>query len=149
MLLIGAMMLGYFLTVTQLPFALSEFVSELPINRYLVLILILMVYLILGCIMDSLSIVLLTVPIFFPVIKSMGFDPIWFGIIMIRVVEIGLITPPIGINVFIIKGVAGDVPMYTIFRGIVPFLIADLVHLALLLAVPQIALFLPGLLGMV
>ena len=147
-LLIGAMMLGYFLTITQLPFALSEFVSGLPVHRYLILILILIVYLILGCVMDSLSIVLLTVPIFFPVIKSLGFDPIWFGILMVRVVEIGMITPPIGINVFIIKGVAGDVPMYTIFRGIMPFLVADLVHLALLLIVPQITLFLPRLVGM-
>ncbi|MFH1489852.1 MAG: TRAP transporter large permease subunit [Pseudomonadota bacterium] len=147
-LLIGAMMLGYFLTITQLPFALSEFVSGLPMNRYLILILILVVYLILGCIMDSLSIVLLTVPIFFPVVKSMGFDPIWFGILLVRVVEIGMITPPIGINVFIIKGVAGDVPMYTIFKGIVPFLIADIVHLALLLVVPQTVLILPKLLGM-
>lgn len=146
--LIGAMFLGYFLTVTQLPSAMSEFVSNLPLNRYLILTLILIVYLLLGCVMDSLSIVLITVPIFFPVVQALDFNPIWFGIIMVRVVEIGMITPPVGINVFIIKGVAGDVPMHTIFKGIMPFLAADILHVALLIAVPEISLLLPRLLGM-
>ncbi|MFV0439260.1 MAG: TRAP transporter large permease subunit [Desulfopila sp.] len=146
--LMGAMFLGYFLTVTQLPTALSETVSNLPVNRYVILLMILIVYLLLGCVMDSLSIVLITVPIFFPVVEALGFNPIWFGIIMVRVVEIGMITPPVGINVFIIKGVAPDVPMHTIFKGIMPFLTADLIHLLLLIALPQIALFLPNLLGM-
>ena len=90
--------------------------------------------------------VLLTVPIFFPVATALGFDPIWFGIIIVRVTEMGQITPPVGINVFVIKGVAKEVPMGTIFRGIIPFFIADMCHVALLVAVPQIALFLPGLL---
>jgi len=89
--------------------------------------------------------IILTVPIFFPVITALGFDPIWFGIIVVRLLEIGQITPPVGINVFVIKGVARDVPLYTIFRGIVPFLIADLCHVALLVAFPKISLFLPGL----
>ncbi len=146
--LMGAMFLGYFLTVTQLPTLLSETVSSLPLNRYVILLMILVVYLLLGCVMDSLSIVLITVPIFFPVVQAMGFDPIWFGIIMVRVVEIGMITPPVGINVFIIKGVAQDVPMHTIFKGIMPFLAMDVIHLALLISIPQIALFLPNLLGM-
>ena len=146
--LMGAMFLGYFLTVTQLPTALSELVSNLPLNRYVILLLVLIVYVLLGCVMDSLSIVLITVPIFFPVIEGLGFNPIWFGIIMVRVVEIGMITPPVGINVFIIKGVAGDIPMHTIFKGIFPFLAADIVHVALLIMVPEISLFLPRLLGM-
>ena len=88
---------------------------------------------------------MLTVPIFFPVVVALGFDPIWFGIIIVRMCEIGGITPPVGINVFVMKGVAKDVPMYTIFRGIIPFLLADICHVALLVAVPQISLFLPNL----
>jgi TRAP-type C4-dicarboxylate transport system permease large subunit len=89
--------------------------------------------------------IMLTIPIFFPIIMSLGFNPIWFGIIVVRVVEMGLITPPVGINVFVIKGIAKDVPMGTVFRGIVPFLAADVVHLALLVALPSISLFLPSL----
>jgi tripartite ATP-independent transporter DctM subunit len=146
--LMGAMFLGYFLTATQLPSVLSDVVSNLPYNRYIVLVMILVVYMLLGCVMDSLSIVLITVPIFFPVVAALGFDPIWFGIIMVRVVEIGMITPPVGINVFIIQGVAGDVPMHTIFKGVMPFLAADFVHVALLIIIPDMALFLPRLLGM-
>jgi C4-dicarboxylate transporter DctM subunit len=142
---LGAMILGYFFAVTRLPFEMASFIGGLPVNRYAILILILIVYLFLGCIMDSLAMILLTVPIFYPLIKTLGFDPIWFGIIIVRAMEIGMITPPVGLNVFIIKGVAQDVPMYTIFRGVVPFLIADLCHVTLLIAVPQLATFLPGL----
>jgi TRAP-type C4-dicarboxylate transport system permease large subunit len=98
--------------------------------------------------MDSLSICLITVPIFYPVIQGLGFDPIWFGIIMVRFVEIGMITPPVGINVFIIKGVAPDVPIHVIFRGIFPFVTADLLHVILLILIPDIALFLPRIMGM-
>lgn len=96
--------------------------------------------------MDSMAMVLLTVPIFFPVIKSLGFDPIWFGIIIVRVTEIGLITPPVGLNVFVLKGIIPDVPISTIFKGIIPFFIADLCHIALLISVPELTLFLPNLL---
>jgi len=146
-ILIGAMILGYFLTVTKLPFDLADYVAEMDVNRYMILFVIMLIYLALGCIMDSLSIIILTVPIFYPVVMALDFDPIWFGILVVRVVEIGMITPPVGINVFIIKGVAPEVPMYTIFRGILPFLAADICHVALLLAVPQVVLFLPRLLG--
>jgi len=146
-ILIGAMLIGYFLTITRIPYELSNWVANLQMNRYVILVIIILIYLFLGCIMDSLSIILLTIPIFFPVVVKLGFDPIWFGIITVRISEMGLITPPIGMNVFIIKGVAGDVPMYTIFRGIVPFLIADACHVALLVAFPQISLFLLKLLG--
>jgi tripartite ATP-independent transporter DctM subunit len=145
-IVIGATLLGAFLAVTRLPYNLAETVSALPVNRYVILVLILMVYIILGCIMDSMAMVLLTVPIFFPVATALGFDPIWFGIIIVRVTEMGQITPPVGINVFVIKGIAKDVPMGTIFKGIVPFFIADICHVALLVAVPQLSLFLPGLL---
>ena len=147
LILIGAMFFGYFLAVTRLPFTMAEFASGLAVNRYIILMAILAIYFFLGCIMSSIAMVLLTVPIFFPVIVALGFDPIWFGIIIVRVVEIGVITPPVGLNVYIIYGVAKDVPLYTIFRGVIPFLIADFCHVALLIMVPQISLFLPSLMN--
>jgi tripartite ATP-independent transporter DctM subunit len=144
-IIMGAMILGYFLAVSRLPFELANFIGGLEVNRYIILGIILVFYLFLGCVMDSLAMMLLTVPIFFPLVTALGFHPIWFGIIIVRVCEMGLITPPVGLNVFIIRGVAKDIPMYTIFRGIIPFLIADLFHVTLLVAVPQIVLLLPGL----
>ena len=98
-----------------------------------------------GAIMSGMAMILITVPVFFPVIIALGFDPIWFGIIIVVLVEMGQITPPVGMNVYVMQGIAKDIPMYTIFRGIVPFLIANIFFLTLLIAVPQIALFLPGL----
>lgn len=143
-IMLGAMILGYFLAVTRLPFELAAFIGGLPVSPYIIMVLILFLYLILGCVMDALAMILLTVPIFFPLAMALGFDPIWFGIIIVRVVEMAAITPPVGLNVFVIKGVAKDVPLYTIFRGIFPFLMADICHVALLMAVPQVVLFLPG-----
>ena len=99
---------------------------------------------VLGCLMDSMAIVLLTVPVFYPLTQSLGFDPIWFGILVVRVTEMGLITPPVGLNVYIIHGIT-RVPMGTIFKGVVPFLIADVLEIILLIAIPEITLFLPGL----
>ena len=144
-ILIGAIVFSYFLAITRLPNELAVFVAGLPVNRYIILGVILLVYLFLGTFGGDFPTLVLTVPIFFPVIVALGFDPIWFGIIIVRMCEIGQITPPVGINVFVMKGVAKDIPMSTIFRGIVPFLIADILHVALLIAVPQITLFLPGL----
>jgi tripartite ATP-independent transporter DctM subunit len=144
LIIVGAMILGYFLSITRLPFEMASLIAELPVNRYVILALILGVLTMLGCVMDSMAIVLLTVPIFFPVVMRLNFDPIWFGILVVRVTEMGLITPPVGLNVYIIKGIS-NVPMGTIFRGVFPFIIADICHIALLMAVPQISLFLPGL----
>jgi tripartite ATP-independent transporter DctM subunit len=144
-ILLGAMVLGYFLAATRLPFELATIIGGLPVNRYVILILILVIFILLGCVMDSLAIIILTVPIFYPLTEALGFDPIWFGILVVRAAEIGLITPPVGMNVFIIKGIAKDVRMFTIFRGIFPFIMADLCHVALILSVPQVALFLPNL----
>ena len=143
-IVMGAMILGYFLAVSRLPFEIADFIGGLGVNRYVILIIILAFYLMLGCIMDSLAMMLLTVPIFFPLVTVLGFDPIWFGILITRTCEIGLITPPVGLNVFVIRGVAKDIPMQTIFRGIVPFLIADICEVSLLIAIPQLSLFLPG-----
>jgi C4-dicarboxylate transporter, DctM subunit len=140
----GALIFGYFLTITGTSKYIAETMSSLAVSRYVVFIIIIIIYLILGCIMDSMSMVLITVPIFYPLIMQLGFDPIWFGVIIVIVVEAGLITPPVGMVVFVVYGISKDVPMYTIFRGIVPFLIADIVLLVVITVFPQIALFLPS-----
>jgi tripartite ATP-independent transporter DctM subunit len=146
LIVLGAMILGYFFSVTRLPFELASTVAALPVNRYVILVLILLVVLLLGCLMDSLAIVLLTIPVFYPLIMKLGFNPIWFGIIVVRVTEMGLITPPVGLNVFIIQGIT-QTPMETIFRGVMPFLIADLCQIVLLILLPEIILFLPNLMS--
>lgn len=143
-IVIGAMLLNFFLGITKLPMTLATFVGGLSVHPIFVVVAILFIYLLLGCIMDPMAMILLTVPIFFPIIMRLGLDPIWFGILIVRVVEIGLITPPIGLNVFIIRGVAKDVPLFDIFQGILPFLAADIVCIALLVIFPQISLFLPN-----
>jgi len=112
-----------------------------------ILLVIIGMYFILGCLLDSLAMILLTIPIVFPIISALGYDPVWFGIIIVMVVELGLITPPIGMNVFIIKGIARDVPLYTIFRGVTPFIVAQIVLILILIAFPQIALWLPSTMG--
>ena len=142
----GAMIFGYFLSVSQLPFDLASLVGEMSVNRYIILIAILFITLVLGCIMDSMAIVLLTIPVFYPLITDLGFNPIWFGILVVRVTEMGLITPPVGMNVFIIKGIS-DVPISTIFKGIIPFLTADMIQVAVLIMFPQIVLFIPNLMS--
>jgi C4-dicarboxylate transporter DctM subunit len=143
MILLGAMIFGYFLSVSQVPSSLASAVGNLPVNRYVILTIILVITLALGCVMDSMAIVLLTIPVFFPLITGLGFNPIWFGILVVRVTEMGLITPPVGLNVFIIKGISG-VPIGTIFRGVFPHLVADSLEVAFLVAFPQISLFLPN-----
>ncbi|MGD9216821.1 MAG: TRAP transporter large permease [Desulfobacteraceae bacterium] len=146
LIVLGAMILGYFFSVSRLPFELASWVGELAVNRYVVLVLILVVVGLLGCLMDSMAIVLLTVPVFYPMILNLGFDPIWFGILVVRITEMGLITPPVGLNVYIIQGITGE-PMGTIFKGVVPFIVADLCEIILLISIPQITLFLPGLMA--
>ena len=145
LMLVGAHVFSYFLTMTQIPFMLSDFVVALPVPKYVMVWAILFVYIILGCIMPIIPAIILTVPIFLPVVTGLGYDPIWFGVIVVTMAEMGQITPPVGINVFAISGVAKDVPLGTIFRGIFPFLVADLVRVALVFAFPWLALFLPSL----
>ena len=142
--LIGALLFGYFLTVTQTPQKVTMFLTGLGLGRYGVLALIMLMYLILGCLMDSLAMVILTVPIMFPVILHLGFDPIWFGIIIVMTVELGLIHPPVGMIVFVIKSVVHDVNFSTIFKGVLPFIVTDLIRLTILIAFPIIALYLPS-----
>ena len=109
--------------------------------------LILLIYIGLGCIFESLSMLLLTVPIFFPLVRDLGFDPVWFGVIVVVVTEISLITPPVGMNVFVLRGVVGDVSTGTIFKGVTPFWVADIIRLALLVSIPALALYLPSQMG--
>ena len=142
--LIGALLFGYFLTVTQTPQKVTEFLTGLGLGKYGVLALIMLMYLVLGCLMDALAMVILTVPIIFPVIVHLGFDPIWFGIIIVMTVELGLIHPPVGMIVFVKKSVVQDVSFATIFRGVIPFIITDLIRLVILIAFPIIALWLPS-----
>ncbi len=142
--LIGAILFGYFLTVTQTPQKLTEFLTGLGVGRYGVLALIMVMYLILGCLMDALAMIILTVPIVFPVIVALGFDPIWFGVIIVMTVELGLIHPPVGMNIFVIKSVIEDVKISTIFYGVMPFIVTDLIRLAILIAFPILALWLPS-----
>ena len=142
--LIGALLFGYFLTITQTPQTVTEFLTGLGVGRYGVLALIMLMYLVLGCLMDAMAMIILTVPIIFPVIKALGFDPIWFGVIIVMTVELGLIHPPVGMNVFVIKSVVKDVSFATIFVGVLPFIVTDLVRLVILIAFPTIALYLPA-----
>ncbi|HEV2000001.1 MAG TPA: TRAP transporter permease [Xanthobacteraceae bacterium] len=142
--LIGAILFGYFLTVTQTPQKVTEFLTGLGIGRHGVLAVIMVMYLVLGCLMDALAMIILTVPIVFPVIKQLGFDPIWFGVIIVMTVELGLIHPPVGMNIFVIKSVIEDVKISTIFYGVLPFIITDLIRLVILIAFPIIALWLPS-----
>jgi C4-dicarboxylate transporter, DctM subunit len=142
--LIGAILFGYFLTITQTPQKVTEFLTGLGLGRYGVLALIMLMYLVLGCLMDALAMIILTVPIIFPVIKELGFDPIWFGVIIVMTVELGLIHPPVGMNIFVIKSVVEDAKIATIFYGVLPFIITDILRLILLIAVPGLALWLPG-----
>lgn len=143
----GAIIFGRFIAVSRLPFALATWAANLALPPFAVMIVILLIYLVLGCFIDALALILLTIPIFFPVaVGVLGYDPIWFGVIIVLVVAMGVITPPVGMNVYIIKGVAKDISAETIFKGVYPFLIAIFVCLALLLIFPQIVTFLPNLL---
>jgi C4-dicarboxylate transporter, DctM subunit len=147
-LLIGAFLLNFLMAASDAPARLAAYVSSLTLHPQVVMLLIFLVYFVLGCLMDSLSMILLTLPLFFPLSVELGFDPIWFGVFIVVVVEIGMITPPVGLNVYAIAGLVRDeVPMTTIFRGIFPFFIADLFLVAILFLFPKVALFLPRLIG--
>ncbi len=145
--LIGAQIFSNFVNLAGLPEALINLVTAWDVTPFVVILMILAVYIVLGCVFESLSMLLLTVPIFFPLVMSLGYDPVWFGIVVVVVTEISLITPPVGLNVFILKGVVGDVSTATIFKGVTPFWIADLFRLALIVLVPWVVLVLPEQMG--
>jgi tripartite ATP-independent transporter DctM subunit len=145
LILIGALMFAEFVNITTMPADLKNLVSRLGLSPVMVVSLICAIYVVLGTAMEELSMVLLTMPVFFPVIVHLGFDPGWFGIIIVCVVEIGLISPPVGMNMFVLKTLLPEVPTGTVFRGVMPFMWADVVRLAILVAFPIISLWLPSL----
>lgn len=143
LILIGAEIFTLFLGVSKLPMHLADYIGALALPPYVILSAILLLYIVLGCVLDGLAMIILTIPILFPLIESMGFNAIWFGVLLVIVLEMGLITPPVGMNVFVIKGVARDVPLGTIFRGVWPFLIASCVAILVIMVFPEIALYIP------
>jgi len=144
LIVVGAFLFGYFLTITQFTQKSVEWLVNLPIGAYGVLALVMFGYLVLGAVMDELAMILLTVPIVFPAMMQLGFDPIWFGIIVVMAVTFGMICPPVGMNVFVINSIARDVPLGTIYRGTLPFIGIDLLRLVILCAFPALTLWLPG-----
>jgi C4-dicarboxylate transporter DctM subunit len=143
-IIVGAAVFGHYLTLTKFPNLLSNMVLGLETNKWMILFMIVIMYVVLGAFLETLSMLLITLPIIFPVVTSLGFDGVWFGIIMCKVFEIGLITPPVGMNVYVIAGIARDLPLQGVFQGIIPFLIAELITITLLVIFPQISLFLPS-----
>jgi len=141
----GATVFGHFLAVTTIPTEIGSWVSTLPLPGWVIIATIIGVYLLLGCLMDSLAMIMLTIPIFFPVVTALGYDPIWFGVIIVVVTGMGVLTPPVGINVYIVSAVARDVPLPVIFRGATLMLTAQVALTAILLSFPEVALFLPRL----
>jgi tripartite ATP-independent transporter DctM subunit len=144
-IILGAALFGEFVNITGVHEGLLKVVQGSGLPNFGIVLLMILVYLVLGCVLESLSMILLTVPIFFPIIKAMGYDPVWFGILIVMVVEIGLITPPIGVNLFVIRSVMPDIQMMTVIRGVIPFIVVDLARVLLIAAVPALSLWLPQL----
>jgi TRAP-type C4-dicarboxylate transport system permease large subunit len=144
LILIGALMFAEFVNITSMPADLKDFVSRFEVHPILVVAAIMVIYVILGTAMEELSMILLTVPLFFPLIVHMGLDPVWFGILIVVVVEIGLISPPVGMNLFVLSTLLPEVPTRTVFRGVMPFVLVDCLRLAILVALPVISTFLPS-----
>jgi tripartite ATP-independent transporter DctM subunit len=149
LLIAGAVIFGKFLAVTRIPFNIASWVGGLDMPPFMIMAAIIGVYFIGGCVMDALALIMLTIPIFYPVVMNLGYDPIWFGIIIVLVTQMGVITPPVGINVYVVYGVAqsvvGEVPLESIFKGIVPFLLAVIIGTVILMIFPQLVLILPNL----
>jgi C4-dicarboxylate transporter DctM subunit len=141
----GAVMFGHFLARTGIPYALAGWLSQLPLPPFMIIAVIVVFYLIAGCFLDALAVVLLTVPIFTPVVTQLGYDPIWFGVIIVVVTQMGVISPPVGVNVYVVSGMERDIPLSTVFRGAMPFLYTLILAAAILTAFPSISLFLPSL----
>jgi len=140
----GATVFGHFLAISNIPFMLADWVGSLPIAPIAVIGVILLIYFVGGFFMDSMALIVVTIPIFYPIVQRFNFDPIWFGVLVVMIAEMGVITPPVGVNVFVIKGIAPEVPLQKIYRGILPFLAAIIILTILLMMFPQIAVFLPN-----
>ncbi len=143
----GAVMFGHFLAVTRIPFALAEWLAGLPLPSSIIMGFIILFYLLSGCFVDALALVLLTIPIFYPVVTGLGFDAIWFGVIVVVVTQMGVISPPVGVNAYVVSGIERDIPLQTVFKGALPFLGALIVAALILLLFPGLTLFLPNLMN--
>lgn len=141
-ILIGALIFANFINMTGMPQELTQYAERFRETPILVILAIIMIYVLLGCVLESMSMILLTVPMFYPLVAHLGYDLIWFGIIVVVVTEISMITPPVGLNVFVLRSVLPDVPIRTVFRGVMPFIAADIVRLGILIAFPAISLYL-------
>lgn len=141
----GAVMFGHFLAVTRIPPELATWLTQLPLPGWVVMSFVLLFYLISGCFVDALALILLTIPIFYPVILGLGYDPIWFGVMIVVVTQMGVISPPVGVNAYVVSGMERDIPLETVFRGALPFLGMLIVAAVLLVLFPWLSLFLPGL----
>ncbi len=144
LLVAGSVIFGHFLAVTRIPFEIADWVGGLALPPWAVMAMIILVYLLGGCFIDALALIMLTIPIFYPVVIQLGYDPIWFGVIIVLVTQMGVITPPVGINVYVVNGIAVDIPLEKIFKGIFPFLFALIVGTGFMVAFPQIIMFLPN-----
>jgi tripartite ATP-independent transporter DctM subunit len=144
--LAGATIFGHFLAVTEVPMTLAAWIGGLTLHPYVIMLIILLIYLIGGCFVDGIALIMLTLPIFFPIVTSLGFDPIWFGVIIILISDMGLMTPPVGVVAYVISGVS-ELPLETVFRGIYPFLLALIAGTLLLIFFPDIVLFFPNLMS--
>lgn len=142
LIIIGAHIFGYFFTLTRTTYSIVTWVSSLPLDPYVILAIILFGYILLGCVMDQAAILILTVPIVLPVIKALGFDPVWFGVIVVVTAELGMVTPPVGLNVFVVSKTTG-MPLRTVFAGVMPHIVAHILVLILLAAAPGLVLWLP------
>src|SRR5690606_16207261 len=145
-IILGAALFGEFVNITGVHEGLLAMVQGSGLPPFGVILVMVAIYLVLGCVLESLSMILLTVPIFFPIITALGFDPVWFGILIVVVVEIGLITPPIGVNLFVIRSVTPDISMGAVVRGVLPFIVSDLTRVLLIAGIPALSLWLPNLL---
>ena len=147
MVIIGALLFANFINFTSLPDDLKALVMQFDLSPYTVIILISLLYIVLGAVLESMSMILLTVPVFYPLVQYLGFDLIWFGIIVVVVTEISFITPPFGMNVIVLRSLLPEVPLATMYRGVMPFVFADIIRLAILIAFPVLSLYLPRYLG--
>jgi C4-dicarboxylate transporter, DctM subunit len=143
-IVVGAFIFKQFLAITRVPFEFSNWIADVGISKYFVLLILVVVYLIMGCVFDIYAVIVMTVPIIFPVMQALGFDLIWFGVIMVKMMEMGDYTPPFGFNLFALAGTIKDIPITELYRGVVPFVISDVIQVILLAVFPVIATFLPG-----
>lgn len=145
-ILIGATVFGKFLTISQLPMSIANFIAGLSVSKYIIIAIIVLIYAVMGCFIDALPMIMLTVPIFLPIVQNLGFNTIWFGVLIVLVMQLGFITPPVGMCCYVISGVAKDIPLQTVFKGVLPFVPALLIAIILVIAFPALSTWLPGLL---